>query len=250
MAGIKKGKVKRTVYRKETNHNTLKTLITNYLAAGKGALLFKDPHILAAFYLLGDAALLALATAISDYVNKTNGGSIETVEGKMELAVIWIDGYADQAEVIANDPANRTTQEEAIANLGLAGLPTQKITSTTKGKPAISELTGKRFSGGIIKATITNAHSNVYTSLTLIAVSVPPVSEPAVAPAVVTRTNDQLAVTCAVAVHMITKTIKGHPTEISLEGANPLLSYDLYVITQNGKKLVSDISLVITVHPV
>jgi hypothetical protein len=249
MAAIKQGKVKRTTYRKETNHSTLKGLITAYLAAGKGALLFKDPHILAAFYLLGDAALSALSLAITDYENKTNGGSILTIEDKMALVVIWIDSYADQAEVIANDPANRSTQAEAITNLNNAGLPTQKAASATKGKPAISEVTAKKADGGI-KAKITNAHSNVYTQLTIIAVSVPPAAEPAVAPAVVTITGDQFSVTCAAPVHVISKTIKGHPTEASLAAANPLLSYDIYVITQNGKKLVSDISLVVTVHPV
>ena len=248
MAAVKPGKVKRGVYRFERNHNKLKALITAFLAAGKGALLFKDPHILAAFYLLGDAALAALALAITDYENSTNGGSIETVRAKMALVVIWIDSYADQAEVIANDPANRSTQEEAIANLGLAGLPTQKAAAATKGKPAKSEFTAKKVDGGI-KAKITNSNTNVYTQLTIIAVSVPPVADPPVASAAVILTTDQLSVTCAAPVHTITKTIKGHPTEAFLSGANPLLSYDVYIITQNGTKLVSDISLVITVHP-
>ena len=249
MAAIKKGKVKRTIYREERNHNVLKGLMTNYLAAGKAALLFKDPHILAAFYILGDAALLALSTAITDYNNSTNGGNIDTVRDKMALVVIWMDSYADQAEVIANDPLNRTTQAEAITNLGLAGLPTQKAAGTTKGKPLRSTLIGEKIPGGKIKVSITNAHTNVYTSLTLIAVSVPPVTEPPVASAVVAITGDQFGITCAAPIHVISKTVKGHPTELTLVGANPLMSYNLYVITQNGIKLVSDISLVITVHP-
>ena len=145
MAVIKKGKVKRTKYRNIKNHNVLKGLMTDYLAAGKAALLFKDPHILAAFYILGDAALLALSTAITDYNNSTNGGNIDTVRDKMALVVIWMDSYADQAEVIANDPLNRTTQAEAITNLGLAGLPTQKAAALPKANRLGQRLLVKKF---------------------------------------------------------------------------------------------------------
>src|ERR1035441_9610310 len=249
MAVIKKGKVKRSGYRDERNSGKLVSLIAKCMAAGKGAVLYKDPHILALFYSDGNDAKEALETAKSDYKNRTNGGSILIIEGKMALVVIWIDSYADQVEVIANDPANRTTQEEAVANIGLSGLPAQKIGKNTKGKPAQPVLTGEYFTGGIIKVKLTNGKAYQFTSITYIAVSVPPASEPAVAPAKVTLTGDQLSVLCAAAVHVMTKTIKGKSKSTKFTGAISLLGYNIYAITQNGAKLVSDISAVITVNP-
>jgi hypothetical protein len=249
MAVIPEALVYRSGYREERNHEIVKALITKLIAAGLGQLLFQNPAILTAFYTAGNGALAALTLAINDFNNHTNGGSIETIEAKMALVVIWIDSYADQVEVISNADANRTTQLEAKANIVLSGLPTQKIGKTTKGKPGISEINGVRFAGGIMKVKITNAHVNVYTSLTLIAVSIPPASEPAIAPAVVTVAGDQLSVTCAAPIHVMTKTIKGHPASASIAGANPALSYNLYVITQNGVKLVSVISASITLNP-
>ncbi len=248
MAVIKQGKVKRSGYREETNHGKIVALISKCLAAGRGAVLYKDPNISALFYSDGDDAKEALEKAMSDYKNRTNGGSILNIENKMALVVIWVDSYADQVEVIANDPANRTTQQEAVANIGLAGLPAQKMGKNTKGKPAKPVLTGEYFSGGILKIKLTNGRAYQFTSITYVAVSIPPASDPAVAPAVVTITGDQVSVKCAAAVQVMSKTIKGKSRTAKFVGADPLLSYNIYAFTQNGKKLVSEISAVITVN--
>ena len=249
MAVIKKGLVKRSGYRKNTNHNALDLLITDCIAAGSIATLFKDPHILAAFYIAGGLTKTALSTAISDYNNSTNGGSIDTVRAKMALVVIWLDSYADQVEVIANDTANRTTQEEAVANIGISHLTAQKIAKASKGRPLKPNIIGEYITGGIIKVKVTNGNLTNYSTLTVLAVSVPPVSDPPVAPAVVTLNGDQLSVSCAVAVNVITKTIKGKPSEATFVGVNPEVSYQIYAITQNGVKLISYLSNPILVKP-
>ncbi len=250
MAVIKKAKVKRSTYRDETSSKVLLALIAQVLAAGMIATLFKDPAILAAYYASGVSAKMALDEAINDLKNKTHGGSIETIEAKMALVVIWLDGYADQVEVISNDPANRTTQEEAVTNIGKSGLTAQKIGKNTKGEPIQPEITGKYTGSGVIKIDVANSKTAVYTSMTVIAVSILPVTDPPIAQAVVKVLGDQIMVSCAVAVQVLTKTIKGHPILASFAGANSLTGYNVYCITQNGVKLVSPISVAVPVIPV
>ncbi len=250
MAVIKKAKVKRSDYREEQSAKVLLALISQVLAAGMIATLFKDPAILAAYYASGVAAKMALDEAINDFKNKNHGGSIETIEAKMALVVIWLDGYADQVEVISNDPANRTTEEEAVTNIGKSGLTAQKIGKNTKGEPIQPEITGKYTGTGAIKIAVANAKVSVYSTLTVVAVSILPVTDPPIAQAVVKVIGDQIMVSCAVYVQVLTKTIKGHPSQASFVGANSLTGYNLYCITQNGVKLVSPISAAVPVVPV
>src|ERR1035437_4468546 len=172
MAILKMVKVKRTAYSKITDPVKLNKYLNDAMSYGNAAVLFKDPAILAAFYALGIVAYGALATAMTVYANAPTKGNLDVVQAKMALVVIWLNGYADKVEIISNADANRTTREEAFANIQLSFLTPQKLANATKGKPASPTFTCKK-SGSDLLCEVTNGVEYNPTSTTFFAVELP-----------------------------------------------------------------------------
>ncbi len=248
MARLKKVLVRRTDYAEIKNHEELWDFITECVAKGLVAALFMNPNILTAYYTSGTTAANALLAAINVYKAAPTTANLEIVEAKMALVVIWLDGYSDQVETISNAPANRTTRDEAAANILISGLQYQALTLTKKGTPVTPTFTAKNTGGGgNAEIEVTNGKT-VKPNLThFILVEIPvgtdPVTHEPILPAVVSlRANGQISVSCTVPVRVetIAMTGKGKITKISHLATG--ISYDVYGITKNGKTLISALS--------
>ncbi len=156
MYRIKKVLVKRTEYVEIKVHAELLECIRDCISKGILAALFMDPHILALFYTEGTDAADALYDAIEVYKKAPITANLEIVEAKMALVIIWLDSYADQVETISNAPANRTTREEAAANILGSNLTPQKLKSTDKGIPADPSFTVKNIGNGAAEIEVVN----------------------------------------------------------------------------------------------
>ncbi len=247
MARIKKVLVLRD-YVEITNHQELLDFINQCISKGLLAALFMNPNILTAFYTSGSTAAAALLLAINNYKASPIKANLDIVEAKMALVVIWLDSYSDQVETISNAPANRTTREEAGANIELAGLQHQALTATKKGTPVTPTFTAKNTGGGgNAEIEVTNGKT-VKPNLThFILVEIPvgtdPVTHEPILPAVVSlRANGQISVSCTVPVRVETIAMagKGKITKISHLATG--ISYNVYGITKNGKTLISALS--------
>src|ERR1035438_6624758 len=111
--------VYRTDYKTETNPGTLKELIYASKAMGSVADLYKNTAILTAFYTSMKDAADNIGAAQDVYHLAPTKGNLGLIKLRMEDGVRIMDSYADQVEVIANDPANRDNREEAFVNIQL-----------------------------------------------------------------------------------------------------------------------------------
>jgi hypothetical protein len=250
MATLKKVKVKRTDYSKIKNGADMWTYIDNAINTGTVAALFKDPNILAAFYALGIAARGALKAAMDAWVLAPTIGNMGVIRAKMALVVIWLNGYADQVETISNSDTNRTTVEEAAANILLAKLNYQQLTSGSKGKPAVVSFTIKK-SGSDLLCEVTNGVDYKPTSSTFFAIELP-VQPPSPAPAIpdpdVSLDGDQINVIFYAPGHIATQSSNGKSFITLLKSLKTGSRYAIYGFSQNGKKFISDLSAPIIVQ--
>ena len=247
MATLKLVMVLITVFTEETDAKTLRDYIKNCYDKGTVATLFKDPNITAAFYALGLIAYEALRDAITAHDLNQSEDNENIMKDKMALAVLWLRSYASQVQVISNLPANCTTREEAATNIGLSYLTAQKLSSSTKGQPETAVITAKYLGDGIIEVIIVNGISFNPSSINIIAVGVPPVTDPATPNPVITLNDGQVIVTCKVAVPMISKSLSGKGKTQTLSGMNTCPSYLVALYSQNGAKLISFLSNIVLV---
>jgi hypothetical protein len=183
-----------SIYRDETNAGILKKYMTDSIAMGSVAALFKDPNILAAYYGTGTLAANAIGTAQTAYSLAPTKGNLGTVKDKMALGVKWLDGYVGQVEVISNSDTNRTTELEAETNIKNSFLTPFKMVSGSKGSPADPHITGENIGTGIIDINVINGINYKPTRMTFVAVELPPVVEPPIADPIVTLENGQLSI--------------------------------------------------------
>jgi len=249
MATLKKVKVKRTDYSKITNGIDMWTYIDNAINTGSAAILFKDPNILAAFYALGIAARLALKTAMDVHEAAPTKGNLKIVKAKMALVVIWLNGYADQVETISNSDTNRTTREEAAANILLAKLNYQQLTNGSKGKPGVVSFTVKKI-GSDLLCEVTNGVDYKPSSSTFFAVELPvqPLVPPLIPDPDVTLDGDQINVIFYAPGHFASQSSNGKSFVTLLKSLKTGKRYAIYGFSQNGKKLISDLSAPIIIQ--
>ena len=250
MATLKLVQVLITVFTNETNAKTLRDYIKGCIDKGSVADLFKDPKILTAFYASGTLAYEALRDAIIAHTNSPSVDNENIMKDKMALAVLWLRSYASQVQVISNASTNCTTREEAATNIGLSYLTAQKLDSTSKGKPETAAIMAKYLGDGVIEITITNGSTFEAEGLNIIAVGVPPVTEPATPNPVITLSNGQISVSCKVAVQMYAKTLVGkggRGRNAKLSGMNIYPSYLVGLYSHNGNNNISDMSNIVLV---
>ena len=97
----------------------------------------------------------------------------------VEFFIKWLIIYTSKVEPIANADANRTTRKEAFLNIILSGLMPQKLGRSDKGNPETPVITASYVGDGIIEIEITNGKEFDPSSITIIAIEVPPVTDPA-----------------------------------------------------------------------
>jgi len=248
MAGIKKAKVKRTIYSKITDSLVMWKFIDNCITTGGLAALFKDPNILAAFYALGVAARGALKTAMDAYVAAPTKGNHDVVLAKMALVIIWLDGYSDQVETISNTDTNRTTYEEAVANIKISYLTPQKPTGGKKGKPDKVTFTIKELGGGDLLCEVTNGDEYQPSGTTFFAVELPAVTPTPIPSPDVSLDGDQINIVSYGPSHFASQSSSGKGNFTTLKKLNKGSRYAIYGFSQNGKKFISDLSAPIIIE--
>src|SRR5665213_2235494 len=245
MATLKLVPILITVFTNETNAKTLRDYIKNCIDKGSAADLFKDPKITTAFYALGTTAYTALRDAITAHDENNSTDNENIVKDKMALAVLWLRGYATQVQAISNLPLNCTTREEAATNIGLSNLTAQKLTSSSKGDPETAVITATYLGGGIIEIIITDGVTFEAGSINVVAVGVPPITDPATPNPVISLLNGQITVTSKVGVQMTTKSLLGKGKKIKISGMNTCPSYLVGLYSQNGNKQISELSNIV-----
>jgi hypothetical protein len=237
-----------TEYSKITDPAELKQYILDRVSQGSGSTMFGGTNIPAAEYADGTTAAGAIGTAITNRSANPSIPNKRAVIDKMALGVEYLDGLATLAIPIANLPANATTREEAATNITVIGFTPEKLTASSHGIPATATFTAIYVGNGIIELEITNGADFEPAAINVVAVALPPVTIPATPPPVVTLSNGQIQVTSKVSVPIITKTVtgKGRGLKLSSMDSNP--SWLIYIYSMNGNKLISLISVGVTVN--
>ena len=169
----------------------------------------------------------------------TNGNKLN-YETKGVDGINWLEGYANQVEVIANANENRNTREQAEANIALSFLTPQKLTPSTKGVPVTPVFSVVNEGTGIVKTKITNGADYNPSQVTFIAIE-------ASAGGVLTLSGADLKVVFSNIGSITLKTITGRSKTSRITSLTPGVDYLVYAFAQNGKKLVSALSAPVVV---
>jgi hypothetical protein len=238
MAGavtLKKVGVKRSVYTKIINPGKLVQYLIYCKAFGTKYILFKDPNITNAFYQLSTDAAKAITDAVATHTKAPTKGNLKAIFNKMARAVLWLDAYADEVEVISNDDANRSTRSEAANNIMQSYLEPKKLVASRAGKPSKPELKGKMTGMETADVRITNAkmYSPRKTNFVAIASS---------CKAIVTIKNKMLDIVLTNPGHIVFQSLDGKGRYTRFNGLTSIGGYDIYAYGQNGKKQLSKLS--------
>ena len=232
---------KRTVYSGETNSKTLKKYMDDCVTTGSVAPLFKDPNISSVFYGQITDGATAIKTAQDAYTLAPTKGNTKVIKAKMVLGVKLLDSYSAKVAVISNSDSNRTTREEAQANVLLSFLTPQKLAKATKGKPESPTFTCKKVDGNNVLIEVTNGVDYKPNSTTFVAVEIAPVSEPPVDDPMVSLDGDQINIILSGPSHVASQSNSGKGAFTTLKALKKS-KYAIYGYSQNGKKLISDLS--------
>src|ERR1700722_15891194 len=186
---IKDVLVYRTIYKEETNAGILKEYIYSCKGMGSVAALYKNTAIPTLFYTSMQEAGDAIGAAVSVWELAPTKGNLGLVHLSMEDGVVVMDSYADQVEVIANNPSNRSSREGASVNIDLSFLTPYKLDASPKGKPDQPVLVGTHFTLGEVAFEVTNHGDTVPTQTTVILVQLAPVTDPITPDPVVSIVN-------------------------------------------------------------
>jgi hypothetical protein len=232
---IKPVKVKRSVYANETNAGITRQFIIDCVKMGSASSLYEDPNIGAAYYSAGTSAATAIQTAIDDYGNAPTTGNHNTIIDKADLGKIWLDGYADKVETIANADANRSTRIQAATNITLANLTPKQLVFSLKGIPATPIVRATTVGSGKIAAEITNGVDYKPSQTTFIVVE-------ETAGASFTFVEGQLIIEMANKGQVVIKTRAMKAKYTNFTHLKSGVKYAIYAYSQNGKNQISDLS--------
>src|ERR1039458_2647769 len=248
MASIKIVKVMTSDYTLERVAQTLLDYGVKCVNEGWVSDLFPYTTLFRSVYTDGNDALDALEYAIEYHKKIPLPVNLKIVKDKMALVIKWLRVYTSKVEPIANDDANRTTRQEAYTNILLSGLKPQKLLRSDKGNPETAVITASYIGKGIIEVIITNGKDFDPSSITIIAIEVSPITEPATKKPVVKIIDGQVSVTSKVAVRVVVKTITGKRKSLKLTQMNTHPSFNVCVFCQNGNDQISDLSNVVLVE--
>ncbi len=226
---------------------TVKQYITDSVATGSAAVLFKNPFIATAFYTLGTAAAADIQTAVDDYTLAPTTGNEGTILDAIVAGKSWLKLYAGKVETISNTDANRSTREEAATNITNSFLTPQKLANASKGTPETPVLTGSNVGAGKMKVKIINGETFLPNRTNFLAVQLPESTTRDTPDPVVTLVNGQLKVVSVGACECITLCASGKGRVATLTASNTGSRYAVYAYAQNSKKFLSDLSEVIIV---
>ncbi len=213
----------------------VKAYIDGAVATGSAATLFKNPHIATIIFTNGTAAGVAIQSAIDLHTLTPTEGNHKAIFDRAYDGEIWLNDYSDLVETIANEPANRTTQDEAATNILLSYLKHQKLDYAPKGTPETPELKVKNVGTGKVDVEIINWVSYKPSKTTIIMVEVS-------TGAVISLVVDELMIELTVKGQIVIKTSIGKGRFSHFKGLKPGVKYAVYAFSQNGKTQISELS--------
>jgi hypothetical protein len=239
----------RTAYNLITNGKVMRDLINETISICIVAELYINPNIPTAYYTEGTAVAAAINTAILVHNGAPTPGNNEIIQNKVALGVIWMDGLADQVEVIANADANRTTAEEASTNIKLANMVPQKLTQTIKGTPVTPVITAENVGTGKVAAKNVTPHGDDVPDETFfMAIEMPAVTEPVTPDPIASITLGQFKVILAAAAEINTINATGKGKTLTFIDLKPGVGYMIIAYTKNGNKFISELSNIVYVQ--
>ncbi len=239
--------VKRTEYSLITDALEMKQYISNRISNGEASVLYNIPNIPSTVYIDGTAKATAIQAAINAYGLTPSKANTDNIKVKVAEGVIWLDGLVVLVEAIANNPANAATREAAAVNIEIIGFIAEKLIANSKGTPDKALFTATYVGGGIIEIAITNGVSYAPANVMIIAVGNPPATDPVSPLPVVSFVGGQVLVTSKVSVPMVTKTYTGKGTSAKLIKMDSCASWNIYIYSMNGNKLISELSVPVSV---
>jgi len=242
MTTLKPVNVKTTKFTEINNHHELSRYIGKCIEKGSVADIFKNPHILTAFYDEGTIAKEALDAAITIYEDAPINSNLLIIEDKMALVVLWLMSYAAKVTVISNLDINRTTRDEAATNVTLSWLTPHKIGRTAKLKPDTPVLVSENVGTGKAMVKIINSNPFNPKSSFFIAVSKPQVTVPPTPDAEVSIVEGQFLIHANYPCQVFMITVDGKGRVANFKNLTPAGSYNGYCFSKNGNKLISYLS--------
>ncbi len=244
---LKDVKVLQGAFAKMDDPKVLMKYVTDAVAKGSNAGLYKNPFIITAVYDKGTQAAADIQTAMDDYATTPSPENEKTIGDKMVLAKGWLKEYSKLVEPIANDNANRSTREEAATNILAANLSYQKLTSASAGDPITPAFTAKSVGDGKIKIDVINGAEYHPRTTLFLAVQLPDKTTDVTPDPIVTLVKGQLKVSSNGITETITQSMSGKGRTNIIATSNSGSRYAVYLYSQNGKKEVSELSMPVTV---
>jgi len=169
---IKDVTVKKTVFTTNNSPSGIQQYVTNCISIGDADtnVLYKHPAITTVFYAEGTLAASKIADAITLAASIPLDANKSAVIDRMVEGKLWLDSYATKVGIIANDPANRSTREQAATNILASNLTPQKLTHNRKGNPEKPKLSGTNIGIGAVDIEIVNGVDYDPSQTTIIAV--------------------------------------------------------------------------------
>ena len=240
MAAIRDVLVKRTEYSLIIDPAELRQYVVDVVGLASPSALYMNPNIATAVYTALTNAANAITSATDAYgISKTDANR-DAIPTKMSLAVDRLNEFCDLVEPIANDPANRTTREEAKVNIEKANLKAQKLDASPKPDPEKAVATFTNVGTGKVVPEITNGAEYAPTKTNYILVegsSGTDASDP-----IITLDGDMVKVTMFKPgdIHFISAAGRG--TDSLFPDLKPGVGYVGVAFGQNTKNSVGELS--------
>jgi hypothetical protein len=244
---LKMVKVKRTVFTLMKVADDIRAYIEDCVAAGSGAPLYANPAITTAFYTAGTTAAGNITAAIKTYTSAPTDANLGIIATRRTEGIEWLEQYATDVETIANLDVNRATREAAYINILQSYLTPQKLSSSSKGIPETPVITGTISGANVMSLVVTNGATYIPSQTNFVVVQLPEFTTEETPDPVVTLVDGQITITGAVGA-TIFKSVSGKGKSTTTKFPLTGVRYAVYAYAQNGKKLVSGLSVKIIVE--
>ena len=237
-----------TVYSGITDAAEMEQYVRDRVSQGRDSDIYAVPNIPDAVYNKGTDAADAIQTAIDKHALNPSIPNTKTIKNKIALAVKWLDGLVLLVVPIANSETNCSTLEEAATNITIIGFTPEKLYYSKKGTPDTINFTAEYVGNGIIEIEIIMPDDFKPTTITVVAVAVPPVTNPPTALPSVKLIGAQVQIKAKVFVESFTKTITGKGKSLKLYAMDSCPSWIIYMYCQNGNMQISLLSAGVRVN--
>ncbi len=238
---LRKVLVLRSEFTKIKIPSKLATFMLEAIRKGTTNSMFQDPNISNDFYDIGLSAHAYLLSCIDNCKKRPIKANKLILVNAAEAGKKWINAFADQVEAIANDDDNRTTRQEAAANIYQANLTARKLGQNAKGKPDQPIFIGKQTGGGYARLDMKNRKGNIPTKTIFVAVEIPKEGSRAKYPNV-KMIKGILVIEMFEVGQVLYQSLVGKAKVVWFEGLKRGCVYAVYAYSQFVKKQVSDLS--------